>query len=298
MSFRSVLLESQGRLGVKDGSLFFRRIDDEVLMVPLDDIHTIIIEDRRSVVSSHALSYFAEKGIVVFFCDEKHLPNAVCLAFQSFSRQRIRIEDQISAKKTFYKKLWAKIIQAKILNQSLVLKKLNIIASSNRIQEISKQVLSGDKDNREGYASQIYFQEIFGERFNRRDAGFVNSLLNYGYAIVRGYVAREIVGHGLIPSIGIFHKNQYNNFNLADDLMEPFRPFVDLKVISLLETFHDKKELDKDLKKLLIEMLSKEVVQEQKIVTIKQSIDITVNSFVSSLVEKDPSRISLPKLEK
>lgn len=180
------------------------------------------------------------------------MPSSMLMPLESNSVQGERYRDQVEASLPLKKGLWKQIVQMKIRNQSLLLTKLD--RDGEKLKPFYTNVKSGDADNREGIAAKIYWDELFGDEFVRSRTGpDPNALLNYGYSILRAAMARAIVGSGLSPSFGLFHKNRYNAFPLADDLMEPYRPFVDAVVYQLL--LDDKKELDSEVKQRLLRVL-------------------------------------------
>jgi CRISPR-associated protein Cas1 len=296
MGFRHINISSPGKISIENNTLVFSpaQSDQDRLKIPLDDISVLILENRQIVLSSYVLSVLAEKDIAVFFCDAKHLPIGLSLPFQSFGTQKLRIEEQVKLTLPFRKQIWAKIIATKIYNQSLHLKKLKKEEHS-KLLELSKRILSGDSDNKEAQASKIYFAALFGNNFSRDDEdNIVNILLNYSYSLVRGSISRELVAHGFIPSIGIFHKNQYNNFNLSDDFIEPFRPSIDSRVIEMVK-YSQINQISPKIKEEVLKIFGELVLQENKKVTIKQSIEITIKSFVSSINSNSVQKLLLPK---
>ena len=181
-------------------------------------------------------------GIAVYVCDEKHLPNAVLLPMVRHSRHFKILKYQIEAGKPLQKRLWQQIVVQKIRNQALCLAYLEL-DGSEELMKMCKEVQSGDRTHVEAKAAAFYFKSLYGLGFSRGNDHIINAALNYGYAIVRGLIARSIVCYGLEPSIGVFHHSELNNFNLADDMIEPFRPLVDLYVAQN----YDIAEIDSDL---------------------------------------------------
>lgn len=169
----------------------------------------------------------------------------------------------MAASEPLKKNLWKQTVVAKIENQAKVLEKLGI--DSNPLPHLAKQVKSGDSDNREGMAARLYWKKLFGENFLRERFGdWPNPLLNYGYIILRAAVARALTGSGLLPSFGIFHSNRYNAFCLADDMMEPYRPFVDMAVWDICQKYPDTEIVEKEIKAEILEILSSDVVMKNQ----------------------------------
>lgn len=176
-----------------------------------------------------AASALAEHGVTVLLCDEKHLPCAQVLPIDQYCRQRKLLMAQCEMGKPLKKQFWQQIVVQKIRNQASCLR-LSGRDGWEELRQIAGKVLSDDSDNREAVAAALYFPALFGDGFSRGADDPRNAALNYGYAILRACIARNLVVHGLEPCIGLHHRSELNNFNLADDLIEPFRPVVDLYV--------------------------------------------------------------------
>ena len=227
MGFRNIKIDSHVKLSIKNQQLNIET--DIARQIPLEDINCIIIENQTVTVSAYLLQKMADMGIAVYVCDEKHLPNAVLLPMVRHSRHFKILKYQIEAGKPLQKRLWQQIVVRKIRNQALCLAYLDL-DGSEELMKMCKEVQSGDRTHVEAKAAAFYFKSLYGLGFSRGNDHVINSALNYGYAIVRGLIARSIVCYGLEPSIGVFHHSELNNFNLADDMIEPFRPLVDLYV--------------------------------------------------------------------
>lgn len=221
---------------------------------PIEDIGVVVIESEQVTLSSYLISALLENKVAIIICNDKHMPAGLMLPLVGNTEQSERYDAQITASLPLKKQLWQQTIAMKIKNQGAVLKKVNNLEIGNMLAW-STQVRSGDPDNLEGRAAAYYWRNLFGE-----DSGFVrrqegddpNGLLNYGYAILRAVIARSIVASGLIPTLGIHHSNKYNAYCLADDIMEPYRPYVDLMVVNLIRKFHLTPEISKETKKHLL----------------------------------------------
>jgi CRISP-associated protein Cas1 len=254
--------------------------------VPIEDLGVLII-DSDITITSNLISELADANVALIFTDEKHLPASLTIPFVANSIQSKILNHQISVSVPNKKRLWASVVSAKILNQSDNLQACGKDGTS--LREISKNVPSGDPKNLEAFAARIYWRKLFGDDFRRnRENPDANMLLNYGYAIIRASVARAIVGTGLHPSFGIHHKNQYNPFPLADDLMEPIRPFVDRKVFSIMEKFAKKHsendgeielELNRETKAELLSLLAEDCFLDNR----KQPILVAIGLYVASI---------------
>lgn len=221
---------------------------------PIEDIGVLIIESEQVSLTSYLISRLLENKVAIIICDSKHMPCGMTLSLVGNTEQSERYSAQINASLPLKKQLWQQTVSMKIRNQATVLKSVRSIEVGNMFAW-SNQVRSGDADNLEGRAAVYYWRRLFGEEsefIRRRDAGDVNSLLNYGYAILRAVIARSIVSSGLIPTLGIHHSNKYNAYCLADDIMEPYRPYVDLLVVNIVENAGLKAELTKETKMQLL----------------------------------------------
>jgi CRISPR-associated protein Cas1 len=197
-----------------------------------------------------------QENVAVILCDEKHLPGALLQPVSGHSLHHKILRQQIAASTPRKKRIWQRIVRAKIEGQAAVLRSVG--AEYEGLLAMARRVRSGDAGNLEAQAARVYWLRLFGSKFRRdRDSEGVNSLLNYGYAIVRAATARAIVGAGLHPAVSIFHRNQYNSMALADDLVEPLRPLIDLRVRELFDA--GLLELNKETKARLLESLSWQV---------------------------------------
>lgn len=292
MGFRNIKIDSHVKLSIKNQQLY---IETDILrQIPLEDINCIIIENQTVTVSAYLLQKMADMGITVYVCDEKHLPNAVLLPMVRHSRHFKILKYQIEAGKPLQKRLWQQIVVRKIRNQALCLAYLDL-DGSEELMKMCKEVQSGDRTHVEAKAAAFYFKSLYGLGFSRGNDHVINSALNYGYAIVRGLIARSIVCYGLEPSIGVFHHSELNNFNLADDMIEPFRPLVDLYV----SQNYDVAEIDSDLtperKRDIFGIINYDMDVKGEKRIISNCIDMLVASYSSALQGKRLD-LELPEL--
>lgn len=224
--------------------------------VPFNSICALIITAHQIVYTHHLLQRLCDENIPLIILGKNYLPNGILLSYVGHARQTQIQVLQISQKRPMYKKIWQSIVQEKIKNQSLA---LDYVGKENPLKEMHKLVLSADSDNKEGYAAKLYFKALFGKDFIRnRDADGVNAFLNYGYAIIRAALARYVVAAGLNPAYGIAHKNMLNPFCLVDDLIEPFRPLVDVLVYEMIMMDEGIKDLTPAHKAKLSSLLTRE----------------------------------------
>lgn len=225
-----------------------------VKRIPIEDIGVVVLDNKQITITQGALGALLDNNVAVVTCDEHRMPSGLMLPLEGNTTQSERFRDQIEASLPLKKQLWQQTIQAKILNQSSVLYRQRGLDCGN-MEAWAKQVKSGDADNLEGRAAAFYWQNLFGEiKGFRRDREGVppNNLLNYGYAILRAVVARSLVGSGLLPTLGIHHHNRYNAYCLADDIMEPYRPYVDKLVAEIVDSGVDISHLTTELKGKLL----------------------------------------------
>lgn len=229
---------------------------DEIVgnTVPIEDIGVVILDHRQITVTQVLLDKLLQNNVAVITCDEKHHPSGLLLPLEVHSTQQERFEAQVNASEPLRKQLWQQTIKAKIRNQAAVLRKNGI--ESDHLLQWSNGVLSGDTGNVEARAAVYYWQNLFRHKipeFTRERFGeYPNNLLNYGYAILRATVARGLVGSGLLPTLGIHHRNKYNAYCLADDVMEPYRPYIDELVLDMVNLQPEVQELNTVIKKTFL----------------------------------------------
>ncbi len=226
MAWRSVVISNPARLKRDKFSLVVEQHD--VARVPFEDIAIIVLNHREISLTHPVLSACGEYGIALYSTGPNHQPNGVYTPFLSHSRATRMMRRQLEIDRPTAKRAWAEIVRVKIANQGECLRLSG--KDHSRLRSYARRVRSGDAENLEAQASAAYFPALFGSGFTRSEENWVNAALDYGYAVLRGAIARALVSHGFLPSIGLFHRSEQNAFNLADDLIEPFRPLVDLHV--------------------------------------------------------------------
>ncbi len=288
MGWRILQITNPCKLSVKQKQLFYEA-DDTKTTIPIEDLSVVVLETDFVQLTGHVLSEFAVNGVVLLTCNASHLPSGTFFPFHDNSRYSEMAHIQVMASKPLKKRIWQSVIQQKILNQSAVLR---VLGTENSLSEIAKRVQSGDIDNREAHAAQLYWQLLFGDFTRRDDANIINKALNYGYAIVRGCVARNIVGSGLLPCFGIHHDNNLNQFNLVDDMMEPLRPFVDYNVAKL--DLCDYSDLTPELKNKLISVLLCNANMNGEAISLLKCVEIMSASLAKVFRQKDCGLLNLP----
>ena len=260
--------------------------------VPIEDIGVLIVSHPAITISSSLIASCQQNNSIIIFCDSKHLPISVLLPLSGNSLHSKVLNLQTNAKKPAKKRLWQKIVIAKIEAQAKAL--ISCGKDASPLESMRSRVKSGDPDNVESQASRVYWPLLFGKDFRRdQKAEGTNSLLNYGYALLRASVARAICGTGLHPALGIHHHNQYNPMCLADDLMEPFRPIVDRKVYKLWE--EKMVVFDKKTKSFLLSFLAEPLIFRDRKLPFMVALQHTATSLKKALAE-GPEHLEIPSL--
>lgn len=265
-------------LSLKNCQLVIRMKDDPdfIRTIPVEDVGYVLLENQQINITMPLLNALSDNNAAVVVCSDKMMPNAMMLNLDSNSIQGERFRDQISASEPLKKNLWKQTIEAKIRNQAALLDKLD--KDGSVLRPYWQNVKSGDSDNREGIAAKIYWNALFGEDFMRfRTGPSPNEMLNYGYTILRAAVARSLMGSGLLPALGIYHRNRYNAFPLADDIMEPYRPYVDEIVFNLHA--NGECELNKDVKAEILQLLYVDTVFDK----VTRPLDVGLSVTTASL---------------
>lgn len=243
-------------LGAKlDQLVITNKETGEMTTRPIEDLGFVVLDNQQITFTQHVLQLLAENNVSVVICDSKHHPSSMLMHLDTHHIQAERFRHQIAASEPLRKQLWQQTIKAKIRNQAKVLELSGI--KNITLLNLANKVTSGDTSNIEGQAARIYWKQLFGDNFYRqREGPPPNPSLNYGYSIVRAAIARAIVGSGLLPTLGIHHHNKYNSFALADDIMEPYRPFVDLLVYRQIRSIPDYHYITKERKAEFLKLLS------------------------------------------
>ena len=270
----------------------FKEIEREPTSVPIEDVGCVIIENQRVSITIPLLNALTDNNVQVVFCNEHFMPNSMLLNLDNNITQGETLRNQMAASEPLKKQMWKQIVEAKIKNQSRLLDKT--AHNGAILRSYYQNVKSGDTDNREGIAARLYFQELFGNDFIRdRQMPGINALLNYGYTILRAAVSRSLVASGLFPAIGIYHHHRSNAFPLADDMMEPYRPYVDEIVYEM--ACEDMMVLNQTAKTKLINVLYVDTEFEK--VTRPLSVGLSLSS--ASLVKcyaKEQNSLNFPLL--
>jgi len=270
------------------GFLVVSKEHEEIGRVPLDDIAALIFSGQGNSVSTNLLAELSARSICAIFCSANQHPQAMLLPYDTHHLHRTRLAAQIAATEPLRKRLWQKIVRAKISGQAASLARCK--QPDAFLPVLVARVGSGDPENVEAQAARHYWTALFGESFTR-DQGRpgLNSLLNYGYAILRAATARSLVASGLYPALGLHHRNQANAFVLADDLMEPFRPIVDATVFDLWEA--EGAELTTAGKRRLSRLLVADLATDDGFTILATALHTAAQSLARSLIEQTPELI-------
>ncbi|MDY4731902.1 MAG: type II CRISPR-associated endonuclease Cas1 [Prevotella sp.] len=289
---RTLVFSNPMTLSLKNCQLVLAYKDDpdNKVTIPIEDIGVVIIEHQQVSITIPLMNALVEGNVQVVMCNNRGMPSAMLQSFEGNNLQGENLRNQMGAGEVLKKQLWKQIVEAKIRNQAALLNKVG--QEGDRLKQYYQNVKSGDADNREGIAARIYFSELFGESFLRdRTVPGINALLNYGYAILRAATARALVSSGLLPAIGIFHHNRSNAFPLADDVMEPYRPYVDEIVYDI--AMQAKLDLTKDVKAELINVLYADTQFSRVTRPLCVGLTLTTASL-SKCFAKEQTKLSLP----
>lgn len=255
-----------------------KEMPDMQRSVPIEDVGFVILEHQQTNITLPLLNALSDNNVAVIFCGNDFMPNAMLVNLDSNRIQAEIYRNQIDASEPLKKNLWKQIVEHKIKNQANLLNKLG--KDGSLLKPLYSNVKSGDTDNREGVAAKVYWAELFGKDFIRSRGGdSPNSMLNYGYTLLRAAVARSLMGSGLFPAFGIFHRNRYNAFPLADDIMEPYRPYVDEFVFNLYA--NGERDLTKDVKTQLLRLL----FTDTKFDKVTRPLDVGLTMTTASLAK-------------
>lgn len=287
MSWRTIVISKRAKLDLQLGYMVVR--SEEITKVVLNEISTILIESTAVSLTTSLLAELSKRKIKVIFCDEKRNPSAELVSYYGSHDTSNKIRNQIAWKQSMKEAVWTEIVTDKIRKQKEFLASLGK-EESELLLSYLKEIDWNDMTNREGHAAKVYFNALFGLDFTRTEDNFINAALNYGYSIILSAFTREIVANGYLTQLGIFHDNMFNQFNLASDLMEPFRVLVDREVFSmeLLKFEHEEKMR-------LVNVLNYEVIIDGKIQYVNNAIKIYCKSIFDALNENDSSLIRFYK---
>ncbi len=275
MSWRTVIIGKRAKLDYKSNYLVIRA--EEELRIHISEIAILVVEDTAVALTAYLMAQLVKAKVKIIFCDEKRNPSFELLPYYASHDTSLKIRNQMSWKTSNKMLVWTEIVAEKIRKQAQLMRYLEI-EKAEQLLDYLLDLKIGDPTNREAHAAKVYFNKLFGINFTRTEDNIINAALNYGYTIMLSAFNREIVALGYITQIGIFHDNQFNPFNLASDLMEPFRPLIDQVVYQLSPI-----ELDQNTKYQLIDVLNQRVIVAGKSVYVSNAIKIYVKSVLEAV---------------
>ena len=289
MSWRIVVISKRAKLDLQMGFLVVR--SDEITKIHLGEISTVMIESTAVSLTASLLAELSKRKIKVIFCDEKRNPSSELVSYYGSHDTSNKVRKQIAWKSKTKEAVWTEIVTEKIRKQKEALELLQK-REAELLESYLREIIWNDESNREGHAAKVYFNALFGLDFTRTEDNCINAALNYGYSIILSAFNREIVSNGYITQLGLFHDNMFNQFNLASDLMEPFRILVDLEVLNMKMTEFEHKD-----KLRLVDILNHEIVIDGKSQYVNNAIKIYAKSVFDALNEDDSSIIRFYKIE-
>ncbi len=289
MSWRTVVISSSVKLDYQLGYMVVR--GETVTKIHLSEIHTVMVESTAVSMTAALLQELINHKVKVIFCDERRNPSAELLPYYGSHDTSRKIRTQIVWQEDIKKSVWTEIVGEKIRNQMLVLQDYGR-TEVDLLRQYMEELQYGDETNREGHAAKVYFNALFGKEFSRSTDNSINAALNYGYSIVLSLFTREIAINGYLTQLGLFHDNMFNPFNLASDLMEPFRTLVDRRVLQMKP-----EKLEHEEKMALVDIANQEVFINGRRELVSNAVKIYTRSVFDALEERDVSLIRFYSLQ-
>lgn len=289
MSWRTIVISKRAKLDLQLGYMVVR--GEDVTKVVLSEIGTLLIESTAVSLTTSLLAELAKRKVKVIFCDEKRNPSSELVSYYGSHDTSNKVRKQIAWKQKTKEAVWTEIVSEKIRKQKELLTLFGK-DEADLLGQYLTEITWNDGTNREGHAAKVYFNALFGLDFTRTEDNSINAGLNYGYSILLSTFAREIVANGYITQLGLFHDNMFNKFNLASDLMEPFRVLVDKQVIQMKPD-----KLEKEEKMQLVNILNQEIQIDGKTQYVNNAIKIYCRSVFDALNEDDSAMLRFYKIE-
>lgn len=288
MGWRIVHIKEGDVLRLRLDNLEVRKKENKVY-IPLSDITMVVLEGNRTTITTKLLSSLSQNNVGLVICDDKYLPVGIYLPYGQYHHYSKRVIKQASWTVEQKGAIWKNVIGQKMSNQLSYARFCGVEEERlHLMQDLITNLQVGDSTNREGHVAKVYFDSLYGKTFTRNDDNVINAAMNFGYAIVRSCMARVVVGNGLVTMLGIFHRNEFNSFNLVDDLMEPYRPLMDYWVNKyVIDEKDDYLSYEARLK--IIEFMNQKVIVNNRKMTIDNSMEDYVTSFVSAMENEDAS---------
>mgnify|MGYP003226643412 FL=1 len=289
MSWRTIVITKRVKLDLQLGFMVVR--GEDTTKVALNEIAVVLIESTAVSLTTSLLAELTKRKVKVIFCDEKRNPSSELVSYYGSHDTSNKIRKQIAWRQNTKEAVWTEIVSEKIRKQKELLELLGK-EEAELLSSYLQQIAWNDETNREGHAAKVYFNALFGLDFTRTEDNLINAALNYGYSIILSSFTREIVANGYITQLGLFHDNMFNQFNLASDLMEPFRPLVDKCVLEMkLEQFEHEEKM------WLVDIQNQEVQIDGKIQYVSNAIKIYCKSVFDALNEDDSALVRFYKIE-
>jgi len=289
MSWRTIVITKRAKLDLQLGFMVVR--GEDTTKVALNEIAVVLIESTAVSLTTSLLAELTKRKVKVIFCDEKRNPSSELVSYYGSHDTSNKIRKQIAWRQNTKEAVWTEIVSEKIRKQKELLELLGK-EEAELLSSYLQQIAWNDETNREGHAAKVYFNALFGLDFTRTEDNLINAALNYGYSIILSSFTREIVANGYITQLGLFHDNMFNQFNLASDLMEPFRPLVDKCVLGMkLEQFEHEEKM------WLVDILNQAVQIDGKIQYVSNAIKIYCKSVFDALNEDDSALVRFYKIE-
>ena len=289
MSWRTIVITKRAKLDLQLGFMVVR--GEDTTKVALNEIAVVLIESTAVSLTTSLMAELTKRKVKVIFCDEKRNPSSELVSYYGSHDTSNKIRKQIAWRQNTKEAVWTEIVSEKIRKQKELLELLGK-EEAELLSSYLQQIAWNDETNREGHAAKVYFNALFGLDFTRTEDNLINAALNYGYSIILSSFTREIVANGYITQLGLFHDNMFNQFNLASDLMEPFRPLVDKCVLGMkLEQFEHEEKM------WLVDILNQAVQIDGKIQYVSNAIKIYCKSVFDALNEDDSALVRFYKIE-
>lgn len=289
MSWRTIVISKRAKLDLQLGYMVVR--GEDITKIALNEIAMVFIESTAVSLTTSLLAELSKRKVKVVFCDEKRNPSSELISYYGSHDTSNKVRKQIAWRNQTKEAVWTEIVTEKIRQQKELLECLGR-EEAKLLSQYIEQIVWNDETNREGHSAKVYFNAIFGLDFTRTQDNLINAALNYGYSIILSAFNREIVANGYITQLGLFHDNMFNQFNLASDLMEPFRPLVDRRVIGMhFDVFEHEQKMQ------LIDILNQEVVIDGKVQYVNNAIKIYCKSVFDALNEDDSSLVRFYRIE-
>ncbi len=286
MGFRTVVVRNRSKLDLKMGYLVCRGSETYSLFIP--EISTLILETTSISLTCALVSELVKNNVKIIFCDEKHNPESELISYHGHYNSAKKIKQQLMWSGEIKKRVWAKIVKDKIQKQAQILNECKLFVERDMLLQYANSVLDNDVTNREGHAAKVYFNALFGTDFSRRVEHKINTALNYGYAVILSCFNRELAKMGYLTEMGIWHKNEFNAFNLSCDLVEPFRILVDRLVLGM--------DFGQNTNSQILEIFNTKVKIDNKMQFVENAISIYCQSIVEALNKGDEDLIKFYEL--